>query len=91
MTVIFKAKTSDSHVIKILIELLQNNIKKGCFVLTSNGLSFRMMNVNKSILFDLFLDAKNFNSFKFKEKEPIFIGLNLNHLYKMIKTIKKMI
>lgn len=89
MTVIFKAKTTESHVIKILAELLQNNIKIGCFVIDSSGLTFRMMNIDKCILFDLKLDAKNFNIYKFKKSEKMFIGLNLHHFYKMIRSIKK--
>lgn len=89
MSIIFKAKTNDSHVIKVLIELLQNNIKIGCFVINDEGITFRMMNMDKCILFDIELHAENFNIYKYKKKEKLFIGLNLNHFFKMIRSIKK--
>lgn len=89
MSVIFKARTTDSYVIKILIELLQNNINIGCFVLKKNGISLRMMNTNKTILFNIDLDGEQFDRYVFTPKENMHIGLNLGLLYKMIRTIKK--
>lgn len=89
MTLLFKAKTNDSHVIKVLIELLQNNIQVGCFIISKEGISFKMMNSDKCILFDINLTSDNFEVYKFKSNETIMIGINLTHFFKMIRTIKK--
>ena len=85
---LFYCKTTEGYIIKILSELLQNNIKNGCFIVTENGMSFRMTDSNRRILFDLTLDADKFTLFKLKKKQ-ISIGLNLSHFYKMLKNIKK--
>jgi proliferating cell nuclear antigen len=89
MTIIFKCKTTEGFLIKILAELLQNNIKTACFVISKDGISLRMMDHHKKILIDTNLYAENFSVYKFKLNAPRSIGLNLNHFYKMLKNIKK--
>ena len=89
MPCIFKAKTQEGYIIKIMGELLQNNIKTACFKIDKKGLQLRMMDSKRRILIDLNLDADKFSIFKFKNKDKMHIGLNLNHFYKMLKTIKK--
>ena len=86
---LFYCKTSEGYIIKILSELLQNNIKNGCFVVNEKGLFFRMTDSNRRILIDLDLLADKFSSFKYKESKQLSIGLNLSHFYKMLKNIKK--
>ena len=88
MTVIFKCKSNEAYCIKILAELLSNNIKTGCFVLDDSGISLRMMDHHRSILIDLMLNAENFQMYKFNSKK-IYLGINLNHFHKMLKSIKK--
>jgi proliferating cell nuclear antigen PCNA len=85
---LFYCKTTEGYIIKILSELLQNNIKNGCFIVNESGILFRMTDSNRRILIDMSLDANNFSQFKFKGK-PLSIGLNLSHFYKMLKNIKK--
>lgn len=85
----FFCKTSEGYIIKTLAELLQNNIKTGCFILSHKGLVFRMTDSNKKILLDVDLNAENFVQFKFKHAASISIGLNFTHFYKMVKSIKK--
>ena len=48
-----------------------------------------MMDNNRTILIDLALDAHNFTVYKYKKDEKMFIGINLNHFHKMLKSIKK--
>ena len=69
MTVLFKAKTQEAYVIKILAELLSNNIKTGCFVIDENGIYLCMMDSHKTILIDLVLKAENFSIYKFNSKK----------------------
>lgn len=87
---LFYCKTTEGYIIKILAELLQNNIKNGCFIVNDKGLFFRMTDSNRRVLIDIELNANKFGSFKYKEKQKqLSIGLNLSHFYKMLKTIKK--
>ena len=82
MPLLFKAKTNDSHVLKVLVEVLQNNIQTGYFILSKKNIKFRMMNVDKCILFDINLDSDNFEVYKFKSEENLMLGLNLTHFSK---------
>jgi proliferating cell nuclear antigen PCNA len=88
MPIIFKAKSQEAYCIKILIELLTNNIKTGCFVIDENGISLCMMDHHRKILVDLSLKAENFSIFKFNSKK-IYLGINLNHFNKLIRSVKK--
>ena len=88
MTNIFKLKTVNGYVLKILIELLQNNLKTAELVIDKLGITMRMMNSNKSILFDINLKSEDFNTY-ILNKDKLVIGLNLNHLHRMLKSIKK--
>jgi len=89
MTVIFKAKTHCAYTIKILAELLQNNIKTACFELDEDGIKLSMMDHHETILIQLSLESENFTFYKFKLSEKKFLGINLNHFHRMLKSIKK--
>tara|TARA_B000000557_G_scaffold183607_1_gene150050 strand:- start:498 stop:1310 length:813 start_codon:yes stop_codon:yes gene_type:complete len=88
MPVLFKAKTQEGYTIKILAELLQHNIKTACFVINEQGITLRMMDSQRFLLMDLNLQSDNFAIYKFRSEE-MMIGINLNHLHKMLKSIKK--
>ena len=88
MTIQWKCKTSEAYIVKILAELLSNNIKTGAFEINETGIYLCMMDSKRSILIDLQLKAENFSIYKFNSKK-LFIGLNLNHLHKMVKSVKK--
>ena len=90
MTIIFRAKSHEAYIIKILAELLANNIKTGCFEIDNTGISLRMMDHHKKVLIDLKLDSKSsgFSVYKFTAKK-MFMGINLNHLHKMLRPVKK--
>jgi proliferating cell nuclear antigen len=89
MNPLFRCKIHDAYILKILIELLQNNIKTGCFAISQQHISLRMTDSNYRSLFDVKIDAENFNMYSFHSETPINIGVNLNHMYKMMKSIKK--
>ena len=88
MPCIFKAKTQEGYIIKVLGELLQHIIKTGCFVLDKNGITLRMMDSHRKKLVDLRLEASKFSIYKFKTEKK-FLGINLGYFYKMLKSIKK--
>lgn len=85
----FFCKTSEGYIIKTLAELLQNNIKNGCFILSRKGIILRMTDSNKKILIDIDMQADHFTQYKFKSNNIMSIGLNFSHFYKMVKNIKK--
>ena len=89
MTVIFKAKTNNAYTIKILAELLQNNIKTACFVIDLNGISLCMMDHNRTILIQVLLESNNFSLYKFKLKDRLFLGITLTIFHKLTRSIKK--
>ena len=87
---LFSCKTNEGHIVKILAELLQNNIKNGCFNIDENGIKFRMFDSNKRILIDICLKANCFSPYKYEhDEEMITIFLNQSHFHKMLKSIKK--
>ena len=89
-TTIFKAKTSEGHTIKTLAELLQHTVKTACFVVDSESITLRMVDSHRRILMDLNLASTNFQQYKFEnDGQTLFMGLNLNHFHKMLKSIKK--
>lgn len=86
---LFKAKTSEGHVFKVLSELLQSNIKTGCFEINKNGFFFKMTDTHSRICIDIKLLRENFISFHVNTDESIFLGFNLAHFKKMLKPVKK--
>ena len=86
---IFFCQTAEGYIIQNLSELLKNNSKTGCFIVSKNGINFCMMDSNRHTTIDLELMAENFSQYKFKGKTPLSIGLNLSHFYQMCKNIKK--
>lgn len=89
MTIIFKAKTNCAFTIKILAELLQNNIKTACFEVDRDGIKLSMMDDHSSVLIKLSMNSDNFSVYKFKPSNKLYLGINLNHFHRMLKSIKK--
>ena len=88
MTIIFKAKTTNGYHIKLLAELLANNLKTAHFVIDRTGIRLCKMDHHRRILVDFILRSENFSLYKFK-REKMHIGINLNHFHKILKTVKK--
>jgi len=86
---LFKAQTSEGYTIKVLIDLLQNNIKTACLLVNEEGIKLTMFDSHRRVCFSFNLDAENFQIYKFKPVNSLYLGLNLSHFYKMIKSIKK--
>lgn len=88
MAPIFKLKTTEGYTLKILGELLQNNIKVGCFDISETMVKFCMMDHHRKILIDMVLQYENFSTYKLTQNR-LYFGINLNHFHKMIKSTKK--
>jgi proliferating cell nuclear antigen len=87
MTFLFRAKTHEGYIVKILIELLQQIIVTACFDITEKGIFLRMMDSHRKILVNIELKAEQFNLFEVEK--TMQIGINLIQFYKMLKSIKK--
>jgi proliferating cell nuclear antigen PCNA len=86
----FHCKTHDAYILKNLIELLQNNVKTGCFEISKEGIRLRMMDANRRLLFDVNLQAIKFHTFIFHHNlDILYVGVNMNHLNKLLRSIKK--
>ena len=89
MPSLFKCKSGEAYQIKVLAELLTNNLKNGCFDINEEGINLRMFDQPKKTLVDLELQAENFSVYIFKGVDKLCLGLNLNHFHRMLKSIKK--
>jgi hypothetical protein len=85
---IFRAKTQDGYVFKVLIELLQQILITACFDIRADGIALRMQDSHHRVLVNIELDAAQFNVFEVRDP-LVQIGINLTHFYKMLKSIKK--
>lgn len=82
-------KTDEADSIKKTIEVLQSNFTDVCFEFGADGI--RLLTIDKKEPYTKLADLKwsrdNFDEFKCVK--PANIGINLQHLYKLLKTIKK--
>jgi hypothetical protein len=86
---LFNAITNSAHTIKILSEIIYNNIKTICLEISEHGIKITAINSLNTILLNINLPAKNFNKYIYNPKEISYIGINASHLYKMLRSVKK--
>lgn len=86
---IFRAKTTSAFTIKTLSEVLQNILTDVCFEFTNDGIFLRTVD-NKEppeLMINLHLDRKQF--FPYNCERSFNVGVTLQHLYKLLKSVKK--
>jgi len=83
----FKCKTLEGHILKYVVEVLQNNFKVIYFDVDATGMNVRNIDDNQNIMLDVTLDGNRFVSFQCKAN--ITIGVHIDHMFKIIKNIKK--
>ena len=100
---LFEAKTHEGHMIKILAEVLQNNIRIASFDIYDDRITMRMIDSQRRVLIDLRLNADDFNIYRLpipdtfkpinekgeRVEYKLHLGITMSHLHKMIKSIKK--
>jgi hypothetical protein len=84
---IFYAEVTKGHPIKVLIDVLAGALSRSCLQLTKKGIFLRDCNTNNSILFDIELARENFKVFRCAE--TIIASVNLKHLQRLVKNVKK--
>jgi len=85
---IFRCKTADAYTIKMLFELLHNNIKTGCFELHKDGIQLCMTDSNRRTLIDVKILSREMN-FYLLQPDHLRMGINVHHVYKMLRSVKK--
>lgn len=84
---LFRAKTKEAFVLKIIGEHLSNAMKYPPLSVNEAGMFLRATDTNREILVDLNLPRENFTVFKCPK--PLNFIVNSSHLYKLLKSIKK--
>jgi|694.fasta_scaffold77276_6 hypothetical protein len=85
---IFKARTRQAFIIKIIGELLSNTIKWAPIRINEKGIFLTQADNFNHQLIELSLLKENFGN-NFKLARPLNFIVNSVHLYKMLKSIKK--
>jgi hypothetical protein len=86
---IFRAKTKEAFVIKILSELVSNaHIKYAPFRIDQEGIHLSQSDVFNQQLINFTLNRENFTG-GWRCTEPLNFSVNSSHLYKLLKAIKK--
>lgn len=86
---IFLAKTSEGYNIKILAELLNQNLKTVVLSISEEGIKLCQQDDLNSIIIQFKLEKNKFNSFIFNSPVPLCVGINSKHFYEMLKSVKK--
>lgn len=84
----FYAKTDDAYTLKTLSEILQSYLNEVVFELTSEAILLETADDHNKISFRLNLPLENFNRSK-SNLEQRYIGINIKHMYKLLKSIRK--
>jgi len=69
---LFKAQTAEGYTIKVLADLLQNNIKTACLLVNDNGFKLCMYDSHRRVCFSFNLDALFID-----EKSPSDLGIKV--------------
>lgn len=84
---LFKAKTKEGFILKVLGELLQNTLKFAPFRFTENGIFLRQADQKREQLIDISFNKENFVIYKCSKNINFIV--NAYNFYKMLKNIKK--
>lgn len=82
----FWADAAKGHIIKVLFDSFAS-IPRGSFSLRKEGIFFRNSDEHHAILFDNVLERANFRTYRCLE--PKTISINLKHLQKVLRNVKK--
>lgn len=86
---IFRAKTSDGCIVKILFELLKNFTTNAIVEIDSKGMCIKTHNSKNTMLIFLSLQSEKFHKYSFNSDEKIYAGIALKQFHTSISEIKK--
>jgi hypothetical protein len=82
-------KTDEAHTVKSTVEVLQNNFTDVCFEFGTDGIELIAIDKKTPYTKLAYLNWKSGDFNEFKCNKPKNVGINLQHFYKLLKTIKK--
>jgi proliferating cell nuclear antigen len=82
---LFDIQTVQSSAFRTLVEALKDILTDCNFIIDGTGIKLIATDNSHSVLIHMKLQAENFDIYECKEK--ITIGINMNNLYKLIKTM----
>jgi hypothetical protein len=82
-------KTDEAHTVKSTVEVLQNNFTDVCFEFGEEGIELIAIDKKNPYTKLAVLRWKSGDFNEFKCTKPKNVGINLQHFYKLLKTIKK--
>lgn len=85
----FRAKTVEAHTIKSLSEVLQSILTDACFTFDKDGVKLLTVDNKRPAHLFIHLSMSGESFDEYYCPIPLTIGINLQHLYKMLKSIKK--
>jgi proliferating cell nuclear antigen len=83
---IFHLWTSKTPPIKYLTELLKDLLTEGNLECSADGIKLLSIDPGRTVLIHLKLDKSSFEDFKCEQ--PIVLGINLEHFFKIIKNME---
>ena len=85
----FRAQTVEAYTIKSLAEVLQNILVDICFVFDKTGIRLTTIDQKKPSNYLVVLHMGNEQFDEYHCPKPVKVGVNLQHLHKMTRNIKK--
>lgn len=85
---LFYAKIDQAFLFKTLIDLLHSNLKTICLEIDDKGIKINQIDSKTTIMVNTILYSDKFTSYTLNA-DKLNIGLNVMHLFKELKTIKK--
>ena len=83
----FYADVAKGYVIKVLVDVLASALSRSVIELSETGIFLKQDNKNSSMLFDLALQRENFRQYKCDK--TLYMSVNLKHLQRLIRNVKK--
>ena len=83
---LFHLWTSKTPPIKYLTELLKDLLTEGNLECSADGIKLLSIDPGRTVLIHLKLDKSSFEDFKCEQ--PIVLGINLEHFFKIIKNME---
>ncbi len=84
---LFYADAAKGYTIKVMVDVLSGALSRTTISLGTKGISIRKMDTNKHILFDIEMPREKFREYRCRK--PMRVSLNLKHLQKMVRNVKK--
>lgn len=84
---LFFAEAQKGYTFKVLVDSLAGALSRAVFQLTKTGVFSRNADPNCHILYDFSLYRENFRRYAFTK--PVTFSVNVKHLQKMVRNIKK--